>query len=123
MPTPHKHAALIKAWADGEIIQVKSQSAYGGYAWKDLDGPGGNCAPGWADTHEYRVKPSNVVRFIPVITLPAGAIVLGEGKVCKVSASDHYEGGAQRFERIRRVLRVEINPDTLELVSATMEEP
>lgn len=116
MPTPHKHAAVIKAWADGQEVQVRLNGD-GGYLWKDID------RPTFREECEYRVKPSNVVRFCPVFTMPAGTVVVGEGKVCHHSACDSYENEASRYGSLRGVLRIEINPDTLELVSATMEKP
>ncbi len=47
---PHKHAALIKQWADGAIIQVYVNESDG---WFDTH----SNAPGWYDSREYRVKP------------------------------------------------------------------
>jgi hypothetical protein len=44
----HKHAELIKAWADGAEIQIKNNST----GWEDMD-----CTPSWADGFEYRIKP------------------------------------------------------------------
>ena len=48
---PHKHAAVIKAWADGAEIELKV-------------GPGSNWQPtnkpAWVDCYEYRVKPTPV---------------------------------------------------------------
>jgi hypothetical protein len=51
---PHKHAELIKAWADGaeieeRYIDTENQHLYD---WVDFDG-------NWAytDTYEYRIKP------------------------------------------------------------------
>lgn len=46
MKKPHKHAELIKAWADGAIIQAKS----GGGGWYDLKIELENA-------FEYRIKP------------------------------------------------------------------
>lgn len=43
---PHKHAELIKAWADGATIQYKTQHA----GWM-------TCTPAWAESAEYRIKP------------------------------------------------------------------
>jgi len=46
---PHKHAKLIKAWADGAIIQ-----------WKDHFGDwneSSNNLPHWDESTEYRIKP------------------------------------------------------------------
>jgi len=48
MPTPHKHAKVIKAWADGKTIQMKTFSG----KWKDL----GLLNPAF-DSEEYRIKP------------------------------------------------------------------
>lgn len=45
---PHKHAALIKAWADGAVIQHK-----GFYKWGDCSSEG----PTWNIYKEYRIKP------------------------------------------------------------------
>jgi hypothetical protein len=47
-PKPHKHAAVIKAWADGAKVQVKERSG----KWVDVD------VPGWTTSLEYRVKPT-----------------------------------------------------------------
>lgn len=48
MCKPHKHAAIIKAWADGAKVQgrrtVKDE-------WRDL------AFPNWRDYAQYRVKP------------------------------------------------------------------
>ena len=47
-PKPHKHAAVIKAWADGAKVQIKERSG----KWVDVD------VPGWTTSFEYRVKPT-----------------------------------------------------------------
>ena len=46
--TPHKHAELIKAWADGAEIQFKSQ---GSTDWRDAS------TPQWNLDCQYRIKP------------------------------------------------------------------
>lgn len=46
MKTPHKHAAIIKAWADGAQVQVLQANGQ----WRDLANPLWNAI-------EYRVKP------------------------------------------------------------------
>ena len=48
-PKPHPHAELIKAWAEGAIIQ--SRSEFGG--WVDEV----NSNPTWDPSVEYRIKP------------------------------------------------------------------
>lgn len=45
---PHKHAELIKAWADGAVIEVRS---YDGVAWVSAS------SPAWVDSAVYRIKP------------------------------------------------------------------
>ena len=46
MKTPHVHAELIKAWADGATIQLNHDGV-----WMDVD------PYGWGSDLEYRVKP------------------------------------------------------------------
>jgi hypothetical protein len=46
MKTPHKHAALIKAWADGAEIELKD-----GKDWRAIS------EPSWNRNMEYRIKP------------------------------------------------------------------
>ena len=47
MGTPHKHAAVIKAWADGAEIEVKASDG----SWISTS------HPEWHEDLEYRVKP------------------------------------------------------------------
>lgn len=49
MNKPHKHAELIKAWADGAVIQYKTDEG----DWKDTH----HCNPVWNIVTEYRIKP------------------------------------------------------------------
>lgn len=55
MPTPHKHANLIKAWADGAKIEMLTNdySPEGDYgnSWKPVN------IPSWNPLLEYRIKP------------------------------------------------------------------
>lgn len=46
---PHKHAALIKAWADGATIEVLLPSS--NEIWTVVE------RPGWYDGAHYRIKP------------------------------------------------------------------
>ena len=45
---PHKHAAIIKAWADGAEVQGRRT---GKDEWRDL------AFPNWRDYAQYRIKP------------------------------------------------------------------
>ena len=48
---PHKHAELIKAWADGaEIEWVYATEGDGTKLWVVVDNPA------WNESHEYRIK-------------------------------------------------------------------
>lgn len=49
--TAHKHAEVIKAWADGAEIQFRNPEAKHPI-WHPVDS-----APVWATSLEYRVKP------------------------------------------------------------------
>lgn len=48
MNKPHKHAKLIKAWADGAEIQYKTPTCTDWNSCKE---------PSWIHTWEYRIKP------------------------------------------------------------------
>lgn len=50
MKTPHKHASMIKAWADGAEMQYKTYTG----EWDST------CHPSWDSEIEYRVKPEPV---------------------------------------------------------------
>ena len=54
MGTKHKHAEVIKAWADGEAIESRFRNEE---KWRDCAASG----PGWWDQVDYRVKPKNIV--------------------------------------------------------------
>lgn len=59
MTQPHKHAAVIKAWADGATVQVKYE--WTGH-WYDLPASSST----WHALHEYRIKPEpkpDVVKY------------------------------------------------------------
>ena len=52
--TQHKHAAIIKAWADGEEIEFLTSKG----AWLEV----GSC-PAWS-YDEYRIKPKFEKRYL-----------------------------------------------------------
>lgn len=53
MNKPHKHAEIIKAWADGAEIEF----SYGNEKWHQID------KPTWDPFIKYRVKPENSVLY------------------------------------------------------------
>ena len=54
--------------------------------------------------------------------MPAGTIYLAEGKCDKHAAYDPAYNGTSTGDKLAGVLCVEIDPDTLELVSVKMEK-
>jgi hypothetical protein len=61
---PHKHAELIKAWADGAVIQVKYDHA----GWVDWSI---TSSPEWHDYQEYRIKPEPQPKLIKYVITQA----------------------------------------------------
>lgn len=53
----NKHAELIKAWADGVVIECRSA---GEGQWKQLGPAGSDNQPGWFEDYEYRIKPVDI---------------------------------------------------------------
>ena len=63
MKKPHKHAALIKEWADNPSIQIECRPPPEGRyqpEWRDLLSEEN---PLWFETLEYRKKPSPKLMF------------------------------------------------------------
>jgi hypothetical protein len=59
---PHKHAKLIKAWADGAEIEARFLDADGWTNWRLQEG-----GFIWYQTNaEYRIKPVDRVAFLQV---------------------------------------------------------
>ena len=57
MNKPHKHAELIKAWADGIQIQYRNVISD---KWFDVE------SPDWSEHNQYRIKGENTVIFCTV---------------------------------------------------------
>lgn len=65
MNKPHKHAEVIKAWADGAPVQFKGQNG----KWQDI------AAPTWGEAYEYRVKPQPETLFVRVARHKDGSLI------------------------------------------------
>ena len=61
--TPHVHAEVIKAWADGKPVEWRENPLQ---SWRLIENPG------FIEDNEYRVKPEEVVDY---------ALVYGNGVV------------------------------------------
>ena len=55
MAKPHKHAEVIKAWADGKPVQFRVSANAG---WEDLNTTN---VVGWYEDYQYRIKPRKFV--------------------------------------------------------------
>ena len=82
---PHKHAELIKAWADG----AKIQGGTDGKHWLDLDNPS------WDEEGQYRIKPNKrkyrvAEMFDDVSALTYSWTVDDEKLMLQLEDSDHF---------------------------------
>jgi hypothetical protein len=50
MNKPHKHAEVIKAWADGAMVQLRTDA---GMEWTDIKDPS------FCEDYQYRIKPES----------------------------------------------------------------
>lgn len=60
MTKPHKHAALIKAWADGAEIQARN---FNSNLWFDIPNATSGITIDWGLHYDYRIKKAPVVRW------------------------------------------------------------
>jgi hypothetical protein len=91
---PHKHANLIKQWADGAVIQFYDETCG---RWLDVP------QPEMYEDVEYRVKPKPVTKYKHV--LMNGCVVSG----CSFSITDKFytnEEAKRNYphSRIERIL-------------------
>lgn len=118
----HSHAATMAQYAQDAAASPEPWLNWqfqmrAGYSWLDL-----GTHPRWDESTQYRRKPVLIERFIPVHRLPAGALVLTEAKISREYALDDTYNGRFAHEKQVGVLRVQINPDTLTLVQASLEK-
>lgn len=78
MLTPHKHAVIIKAWADGHKIQ-----------YKDFDDWINDESPVWCEDTEYRVAPT-IAKFRRVQRFRLYKHIAGYGNISVQVATDDF---------------------------------
>lgn len=83
MGTPHKHADLIKAWADG----VEIQGRYKEDPWFTYTT---EITPEWKNNIEYRIKPKTIKY----------RVALFNGKTVPYTLTCHSEPGAYEAEQL-----------------------
>lgn len=64
MNIPHKHAAVIKAWADGAIVQINYRDPDSN--WYDIK------QPTWDIKHGYRIKPEKKEGWLNIYSNGSG---------------------------------------------------
>lgn len=101
--TPHVHAEVIKAWADGKPVEWRQGSDY---EWSDTHSP---C---WGLGLQYRVKPEVVVDY---------TVVLSDGRpgtafTDTISNLEHYYG-ANNYQGYMKRTRLDGKVVSFEFIS------
>lgn len=92
---PRKHAEVIKAWADGAQVQMKSTH----YAkWEDVE------FPSFSDSLEYRIKPEpkpDVVRYLALVPNRDGYLFAGTIDQCGLdNVKATFDGETGRLKKL-----------------------
>jgi len=89
--TPHVHAEVIKAWADGKPIEWREEPLQ---RWRLIE------SPGFIKDYEYRIKPEEVVDYTVVLPDGRPGVVFTSTIKC---LSDYYSASSYQgyVERTR----------------------
>lgn len=87
----HKHAELIKAWADGAQIQYQDENC-GGLIWCNIGDPR------WMEDVQYRIKPTPKPDVVRNITVEA---TLKCGETCGEAFVQVFKSGKYIFPNLR----------------------
>lgn len=129
-PEPLLHVEYIQAVLEGKVVQQRGDIG----VFFDLphDDPMSAIAQiAVSPTAEFRIKPDVLVRWIPVVRMTGGTPVIPGARVDKAAASfrGNYNATATRgtewqsHDTLVKVIRLEINPDTLEVINHRTEAP
>jgi len=99
MKTPHKHAELIKAWADGAEIECRIDEHD---SWVQF------ANPNWNNEFEYRIKPDKK----PLLVLYACTFIYDLNKDPAISPLLH------RGRTYQDTLKLTFNSETNKLIKA-----
>lgn len=117
------HANLIRAVLDGKTAQFRRSGR-----WCDMPSTARTVAD-LATWSEYstalRIKPYAVVRWHPILKMPGGSLVIASGRISKKDASDPHSFPRDQWnsaDKLVGVLRIELDPDTLQVVTAETEQ-
>ena len=88
---PHKHAELIKAWADGAEIQQRVD----GEEWHGFDGR-------WTDRNnwEFRLKPATIT-----VTIPKPVLVALQSDVSIAFRFESVEDAEKARDAIKELMK------------------
>jgi hypothetical protein len=93
----HKHAELIKKWADGAKIQIKY---FKNDDWEDVD-------PTWSEQFEYRIKPEEKNDFAVSACVKFKLGVQGDylelAKIGNHNVEFLFDGTTQKLKALRRL--------------------
>ena len=93
----HKHAELIKKWADGAKIQIKYSKKDD---WEDVD-------PTWIEHFEYRIKPEEKNDFAVSACVKFKLGVQGDylelAKIGNHNVEFLFDGTTQKLKALRRL--------------------
>lgn len=107
--TPHVHAEVIKAWADGKPIEF----LYDGL-WKTYCPVDGSPGPDWYPEYRYRVKPEEVVSYTVVFSNTVVGVhyrpSTDEAKLYYVNSLDNFQGFCKRTTIDGKVVSLEFIP-------------
>jgi hypothetical protein len=100
MKTPHKHAALIKAWADGAEIEYfyRGYSAEGKIVekWVHL-----LAAPCWTPSIQYRIKPETFT-----VTIPRPKFIFKQDGVISLCYDSGFENEVLAYSELCKAMGV-----------------
>jgi hypothetical protein len=138
-PTVH-HADLIRAVLDGKVVQQEIDHVSSGYEeWKSIMGAGPLEAIKFIldwPSKKFRLKPESVVRWVPIfnnymLDQSGGKISVGTREMgwqaatrdAAIAALCKHDQKVLVENKAGKLLRLELDPDTLAVISATTEAP
>ena len=106
--TPHVHAEVIKAWADGKKIQFKGESSD---KWLDADMNAGQWLM-WSPAYSYRIKPEEIVDYtvVPVGGRPGAVFTSTISELPYYYTENNYQGYMKRIRLDGKVVSFEFIP-------------
>ena len=92
----HKHAELIKKWADGDEVEIKTQNG-----WSYCPNPD------WSEIAEYRIKPEEKNDFAVSACVKFKLGVQGDylelAKIGNHNVEFLFDGTTQKLKALRRL--------------------